>query len=158
MIKKLKILAIFWGLFFAGSVFAQAQSIEMDFFYLPTCPHCHSERESFEQLQQKYPELEITEYSIEKSENLELLIKKYKEYNVPQDAWGRVPATFFENVYVIGFKENITDKQLDSYISQIIEKRKITVPPEMGYGSSGAGDVIPPNATLIFEVELLGIE
>lgn len=124
MIKKLKILAIFLGLFFAGSVFAQTQPIEMDFFYLPTCPHCHSERESFEQLQQKYPELEIREYSIEKKENLELLIKKYKEYDVPQDAWGRVPATFFENVYVIGFKENITDKQLDSYISQIIEKRK----------------------------------
>lgn len=38
------------------------------------------------------------------------------------------------------------------------EKRRLVIPPELGYGASGAGDKIPPDATLIFETELIKIE
>lgn len=60
--------------------------------------------------------------------------------------------------FKLGQKEVIRGWDLGIEGMKVGEIRKLTVSPELGYGSSGTGSVIPPNSTLVFEIELLEIK
>tara|TARA_S200000501_G_scaffold363266_1_gene393890 strand:- start:6811 stop:7245 length:435 start_codon:yes stop_codon:yes gene_type:complete len=66
---------------------------------------------------------------------------------------GREPFTF-----TLGVGSVIKGWDLGVKGMKVGGKRTLEIPPELGYGSQGAGDVIPPNETLFFEVELLEVE
>ena len=66
---------------------------------------------------------------------------------------GRVPFTF-----TLGVGSVIRGWDLGVKGMKVGGKRKLTIPPELGYGDQGAESIIPPGAKLVFEIDLLSVE
>ena len=66
---------------------------------------------------------------------------------------GRAPFTF-----TLGAGRVIPGWDLGVAGMKVGGQRRLIIPPDLGYGSSGSGTAIPPNATLVFDIELLGVQ
>jgi len=114
---------LFLLLGFSNFVFAQ-KKIEINFFYSPTCPHCAAEKPFLEELKQKYPEVEIKEFSLSNKENTDLLTKFYKNYKVPSNIYGFVPMTFIGEKYFLGFNDDI-EKEIEDYVLNLSQNKNL---------------------------------
>ena len=102
-------------------VLAQPIKAEITFFYSETCAHCLKEKKFLNQLEEKYNDLVIHEYNVADKESVELLKDLYEQYQVPEEQWGMIPATFLKEKYLIGYGgDETTGKEIENCIKECL--------------------------------------
>lgn len=100
--------AIFFIFIFAPQVLQAQESVEVNFFYSPTCPHCHKEQKFLDELEEKYgSQIKVNRFNIYEKENVERLEMLYNQYEVASELWGLVPITFTGEQAFVGFDDKI---------------------------------------------------
>ncbi len=134
-------------------VLAEEKTVQIDFFYSSTCPHCAEEEKFLEELKQKYPEVEIKEYEIFRyPENQKILSEFYAKYEVSEKYQGRVPITFTSTNYFLGFDENIA-QDIENCIKEclagegLVPQKKVKIPI---FGEIDISKISLPLAAVMF--------
>lgn len=125
MMKKLILTLLIFGLLFVsfGFVFSQ-EKIEINFFYSQTCPHCIEENKFLDEIEEKYPEVQVNRYLIEDPKNVELL-KNFCQRCAADDYFGLVPMTFIGDKFFLGFdNDEGIGSDIENYILKYLENEK----------------------------------
>ena len=66
----------------------------------------------------------------------------------------------YDSPYIVGLGQGRIIQGMDRGLmgTCLLERRRITIPPQLGYGTRGVGQIIPPNSTLVFYIRLIKLE
>ena len=130
------LLTILFTVLFPFFSLAQTQELEIHFFYGSVCPHCVAEKEFLNEIEKKYPEIEMNRYLVSSPQNQELLKELCKECGAEKYI-GLVPLTFVGDDFFLGFDtqegigkdiEKSIQRQLESIEKPNDQKKKINLP------------------------------
>lgn len=103
---------------------SSSQPLVIDFFYLPTCPHCAEQKPFNQKIASEFAEVKIVYHDATDPKELELLRKLMQEHNLDSSQLA-VPATFFKNKHFIGFEsEETTGQEIRKAIAECIKECK----------------------------------
>ena len=158
MIKKLVsvLLVLFLMVSFARPVLAQEKQVNIYFFWGENCPHCALEKQFLEELEEKYPEVEIHDFEIwDRSENRKLLIEVEKKLNTNIPG---VPFIVIGEGHICGWlNEETTGARIEEAVQCVLENGCRDVVGEIGEkrpGEAKSESTIPTkiNLPLIGEI------
>ena len=113
-------LAVFFGLILIHHFVLAESKTELIYFWGDGCPHCAKEKKFLDNLEKKYPELEIKRYEVWYNPENQKLFKEYVEKNNIQQAG--VPLTIVNDRYFLGYRDDETSgREIENYLKEVLK-------------------------------------